>query len=144
MQRVAYDRNNIFAKIIRGEAPSVVVYQDDDVMAFMDVFPQTAGHVLVISRKSEAITFMDMEPAILQALIAVTQRVAQAVDKALNPDGVMLMQLSGAAAGMTVGHLHFHIIPRYEGIALKGHAHGQMADVAVLKEQAAAIAAALA
>ncbi|WP_439816483.1 HIT family protein [Zavarzinia sp. CC-PAN008] len=143
MQRVAYDRNNIFGKIIRGEAPSVVVYQDDDVLSFMDVFPQAPGHTLVIAKRSQAITLLEIEPELLQKLIAATQRIAQAVDRALNPDGIMLMQLSGAAAGMTVGHLHFHIIPRWDGKAIKGHAHGQMADLAELKDQAARIAAQL-
>ena len=137
-----YDDGNIFAKIVRGEMPSVKVYEDDQVLAFMDVFPQSKGHVLVISKTAKARNILDVDPGTLAMLTSATQAVAQAVVKALNPDGVMVSQFNGAPAGQTVFHLHFHVIPRWEGAPLGRHAEG-MADVEELKGLAAKISAAL-
>ena len=139
----AYDPSNIFARILRGEIPAVKVWEDDAVLAFMDVFPQSEGHVLVISKTSQARTLLEVEPEALTALAAATQRTARAVEKALSPDGVSIMQFNGEAGGQTVFHLHFHVIPRWTGREMKGHAHGAMADVEILKATAAKIAAAL-
>jgi histidine triad (HIT) family protein len=136
----AYDPNNIFAKILRGEAPAARVFEDDDTLAFMDVFPQGRGHVLVIHKRSTARNMLDVEPAALQAVMATTRRIARAAHKALNPDGVMVAQLNGAAAGQTVFHLHVHVIPRWDGVAMGRHAGGQMADMGELKTLAEAIA----
>ena len=139
-----YDPQNIFAKILRGEIPKVTVWEDDAVLAFMDVFPQGQGHVLVISKTSTARNLLEVEPEVLAALAAATQRTARAVEKALSPDGLAIMQFNGEAGGQTVFHLHFHIIPRWTGRELKGHAQGgAMADVEDLKATAAKIAAAL-
>ena len=138
-----YDPSNIFAKILRGEIPKVTVWEDDAVLAFMDVFPQSEGHVLIISKTSTARTLLEIEPEVLAALIAATQRTAKAVTKALSPDGFSIMQFNGEAGGQTVFHLHFHVIPRWTGREMKGHAHGAMADVDILKATAAKIAAAL-
>ena len=138
-----YDPQNIFAKILRGEIPKVTVWEDDAVLVFMDVFPQSEGHVLIISKTSTAPTLLEIEPEVLATLIAATQRTARAVEKALKPDGFSIMQFNGEAGGQTVFHLHFHIIPRWTGRELKGHAQGAMADVEDLKATAAKIAAAL-
>jgi histidine triad (HIT) family protein len=137
-----YDHDNIFAKILRGEIPSARVFEDEHVYAFMDAFPQGKGHTLVIPKQSEARNLLEEEPEKLSQLILGVQRVARAVRAALQPDGVMVFQLNGAPTGQTVFHLHFHIIPRWEGDGPLGrHAGGQMADMDELKALAAQIAA---
>jgi histidine triad (HIT) family protein len=136
-----YDADNIFAKILRGEAPAARVFEDDHVLAFMDVFPQARGHTLVIPKHSSARNLMDEEPQVLSELILGVQRVTRAVRAALKPDGILVSQFNGATAGQTIFHLHFHIIPRWEGVALSRHAGGGMADPAELKVLAEQIAA---
>ena len=138
-----YDPDNIFARILRGEMPSVTVWEDDHVLAFMDVFPQSEGHVLIISKSSSAQTLLDIEPDPLSRLTAAVQRTARAVEKALSPEGFQIMQLNGEAGGQTVFHLHFHIIPRWADRPMKGHGHAPMADTAVLRALADRIAAVL-
>ncbi|MFY8141390.1 MAG: HIT family protein [Caulobacter sp.] len=138
----AYDDGNIFAKIVRGEMPAVKVYEDAEILAFMDVFPQAKGHVLVISKTSKARNLLEAEPKALGRIIGGVQKVARAVKAALKPDGIVVTQFNGAPAGQTVFHLHVHIIPRWEGVALGRHAGG-MADVEELKALAAQISAAL-
>ena len=135
-----YDDGNIFAKILRGEAPSARVFEDHDVLAFMDVFPQSRGHTLVISKHSQARNLLEIEPEPLQKLILGVQRVTRAVRAALTPDGIMVGQFNGTPAGQTVFHLHFHIIPRWAGVALRPHGEGGMADPAELAKLAAQIA----
>ena len=139
----AYDPDNIFAKILRGEIPAVKVWEDDAVLAFMDVFPQSEGHVLVVSKTSSARNLLEIEPEALAALATAVQRTAKAVVKALDPEGFSILQFNGDAGGQTVFHLHFHVIPRWTGRDLKGHGHAPMADVEQLKATAAKIAAAL-
>ena len=139
----AYDDQNIFAKIARGEAPAVKIYEDQDVLAFMDVFPQSRGHCLVVSKASRARNLLEVEPEVLTRLMLEVQRLARAVVAALNPDGLVITQFNGAAAGQTVFHLHVHIIPRWADQPIKGHSHGQMADMAELKALADLIAAKL-
>ena len=138
-----YDPENIFAKILRGEIPSVRVWEDAHVLAFMDVFPQSEGHVLVISKTSTAQTLLEIEADALARLAAAVQRTSRAVEKALRPDGFKIMQLNGAAGGQSVFHLHFHVIPRWSNRRLKEHGHPKMADTAVLRGFADRIAAAL-
>ena len=138
-----YDPANIFARILKGEIPAVKVWEDDDVLAFMDVFPQSEGHVLVISKTSTARTLLEVEPDVLTALAAATRRTARAVEKALKPDGVAIMQFNGEAGGQTVFHLHVHVIPRWSDRELKGHGQAGMADVEELNATAAKIAEAL-
>ena len=138
-----YDPENIFAKILRGGIPAVRVWEDDHVLAFMDVFPQSEGHVLVISKTSTARTLLEIEPDALARLTAAVQRTARAVEKALQPDGFQIMQFNGEAGGQTVFHLHFHIIPRWSDRPMKGHGHAPMADAADLRALADRIAAAL-
>ncbi len=138
-----YDPDNVFAKILRGDIPAVTVWEDDHVLAFMDVFPQSEGHVLVISKTSTARNLLEVEPDVLSRLAAAVQRTARAVERALSPEGFSLMQFNGEAGGQTVFHLHFHIIPRWSDRPLKGHGHAPMADTDALKATAARIAAAL-
>lgn len=138
-----YDPDNIFAKILRGEIPAVKVWEDDHVLAFMDVFPQSEGHVLIVSKTSTARTLLDIEPDALARLIAATQRTARAVVKALDPEGFQIMQFNGEAGGQTVFHLHFHVIPRWSDRPMKGHGHAPMAEPGFLRALADRIAAAL-
>jgi histidine triad (HIT) family protein len=130
-----YDGDNIFAKILRGEMPAAKVYEDDAALAFLDLFPQSRGHTLVLPR-TPARNLFDIEPAALEALITRVQKIAKGVRAALNPDGVTIIQFNGQAAGQSVFHLHFHIIPRWEGQAMKGHGQAGMAD----KDELAALA----
>ena len=136
----AYDENNIFAKIVRGEMPAARVFEDHDTLAFMDVFPQGPGHTLVIHKRSRARNVMDIEPEDLQPLMLTVQRITRAVRSALKPEGIIVTQFNGAPAGQTIFHLHFHIIPRWQAVPLGRHAGGQMADMAELAKQAKQIA----
>ncbi|MEM1087001.1 MAG: HIT family protein [Pseudomonadota bacterium] len=138
-----YDPDNIFAKILRGEMPSVKVFEDDVALAFMDVFPQTEGHTLVIPKGVEVRTLLEMPTDKLGAYMQRVQIVAQAVEAGLEPDGLIITQFNGAPAGQTVFHLHFHIIPKMSGDSLKGHAQGGMADAETLEKVATKIRAAL-
>jgi histidine triad (HIT) family protein len=135
-----YDPDNIFARIARGEAPCAKVFEDADTLAFMDVFPQTRGHALVIHKFSRARNLLEAEPAELAALMTTVQRVTRAVIAALRPDGVRVMQFNGAPAGQTIYHLHFHILPMWTGQTIGRHGAGA-ADAADLAKLAAAIAA---
>lgn len=139
---MAYDDNNVFARILRGEIPAHRVYEDESCLAFMDVMPQTEGHTLVIP-KFPARGLFDLPPEQLTALILATQKVARGVRTAFQPDGLTIMQFNGAAAGQTVFHIHFHILPRYMGRELNTHAR-EVAAGAVLKAHAEKIRAALA
>src|SRR5687767_7404903 len=141
--KAPYDPDNIFAKILRGEIPAVKVWEDDHVLAVMDVFPQSEGHVLLISKTSSARTLLDIEPEALARLTAATQRTARAVQTALDPEGFQILQFNGEAGGQTVFHLHFHIVPRWADRPMKGHGHAPMADAGALRALADRIAAAL-
>ena len=136
-----YDDQNIFAKVIRGEAPAAKVFEDADVLAFMDLFPQSRGHTLVISKTSTARNLLDVEPEALRTLMLGVQRVARGVRAALNPDGVIVTQFNGAPAGQTVFHLHVHIIPRWDNVPMAGHGGSRMADTVELAALAKEIAA---
>jgi histidine triad (HIT) family protein len=139
---MSYDPNNIFAMILRGEAPCHKVYEDDHSLAFMDVMPQVDGHTLVIPKDS-AQDMLSADPEILGRTIQTTQRVATAVKAAFGADGIMIAQLNGAAAGQTVFHLHFHIMPRNDGVDFKMHAR-DMADPELLAAHAERVRSALA
>jgi histidine triad (HIT) family protein len=138
---MSYDSSNIFAKILRGELPCHKVYEDDLALVMMDIFPQSRGHVLVIP-KAASRNLLDADAASLSAVMPLVQRVAKAAQTATGADGVRLAQFNEAAAGQTVFHLHFHIIPMYEGVALGSHGGGK-ADDAELAALAKDIAAAL-
>jgi histidine triad (HIT) family protein len=136
-----YDPGNIFAKIISGEIPAHKVFEDDQVLVMMDIFPQSKGHLLVIP-KAPSRNLLDADPATLAAAMPVVQRLARAVQQALQPDGIRIAQFNEAPAGQSVFHLHFHVIPVYEGVPIGRHGEGK-ADDGELAEQARAIAAAL-
>ena len=138
---MSYDPNNIFAKILRGEIPSHKVYEDEHTLAFMDVMPQADGHTLVIP-KMPARNLLDADPKSLGALMASVQKVANAAKQAFGAEGVLIQQFNEPAAGQTVFHLHFHVLPRREGVPLRPHT-GKMADHGLLAEHAAKIRAAL-
>jgi histidine triad (HIT) family protein len=138
---MAYDPNNIFARILRGEIPCHKVYEDDNTLAFMDIMPQADGHTLVVP-KTPGENIFDLPAEALAAAMRTTQLIAVAVRQAFNPPGLMIAQLNGAPAGQSVFHLHFHVVPRYEGKELRMHA-GEMADPEVLAAHAARIRACL-
>lgn len=120
MAEATYDDGNIFAKILRGEIPCHKVYEDDAVLAFMDVMPQADGHVLVVP-KAASRNILDADPDVLCAMMPRVQKVARAVKAALGADGLTIMQFNEAAGGQTVFHLHMHIIPRWSGVELRQH-----------------------
>lgn len=138
---MAYDHNNIFAKILRGEADAHVVLDEEHCLAFMDLMPQSPGHTLIIPREPAQDIF-DLSTAALGQLVATTQRVARAVKAAFEPPGMMIVQLNGADAGQTVFHIHFHVIPRYPGEGLTLHSRS-VADPSDLRDHAARIRAVL-
>jgi histidine triad (HIT) family protein len=137
----AYDPNNIFAKILRGELPCYKVYEDDKALAFLDIMPRAPGHVLVLP-KAPARNILDVAPDDLAHAVKIAQKIAKVSVDVFGADGVTLQQFSESAGGQVVFHLHVHIIPRREGIALKPPASFKEAPE-VLKEQAAKLAAAL-
>ena len=138
---MAYDTDNIFAKILRGEAPAFKVYEDDHTLAFMDVMPQVDGHTLVIP-KDPAQNIHEADPVILGATIQTVQKVSLAVKQAFEAPGIMVAQLNGPAAGQTVFHLHFHILPRHDGIEFRMHAR-DMEDFDKLEAHAQRVRACL-
>ena len=120
-----YDPQNIFAQIIRGEAPCYKLYEDDDVLAFLDLFPQSYGHALVIPKNSPARNILEVDPDALAKVMRVVQRLTGVIVEELNPDGVQVAQFNGAPAGQTVYHLHFHLIPRWSASRLGAHAQNK-------------------
>jgi len=139
---MSYDQNNIFAKILRGEIPCHKVYEDDVALAFMDVMPQGKGHTLVLP-KAPSRNLLDIDPGTLSALMPRVQKIAIAVKTAFSADGMTLMQFSEPSAGQTVYHIHFHILPRFEGVNLRPHT-GAIEKPEVLADHAAKIRAVLA
>ena len=137
----AYDTNNIFAKILRGEMPATKVYEDEVALAFMDIMPRGDGHVLVIP-KVPARGILDMPPAALGPYMERVQKVAAAVKAGMGADGLTLQQFNETSGGQVVFHIHFHVLPRWEGVALKPHS-GQMEKPEVLAAHAAKIRAAM-
>lgn len=138
----AYEPDNLFAKMLRGDIPAHKVFEDEQVLAIMDIFPQSKGHLLVIPRAGSR-NLLDADPATLSTTMPYVQRLSQAVQKALKPDGIRIMQFNEAPAGQSVFHLHFHIIPVYEGVPVGRHGEGR-ADDTELAELAKAIKAAFA
>ncbi len=136
----AYDDQNIFAKILRDEIPSVRVYEDDDTLCFMDIMPRTDGHCLVIP-KTPCRNVLDASDAQLAAVMATVKKVANAAKTAFDADGITLQQFNETAGGQEVFHLHFHIHPRHEGVAMR--APGKMGDMDAIKAHAEAIRSAL-
>jgi len=133
---MSYDSSNVFARILRGELPSTKVYEDDCTLAFLDIMPSVKGHTLVIPKES-AETILELSSAGASALIIATQRIARSVRKALACDGVMLVQLNGAAAGQSIPHVHFHVLPREHGLDfnLHGRVKADLRDLEVIAAQ---------
>ncbi|WP_156352103.1 HIT family protein [Devosia sp. Leaf64] len=138
---MTYDPTNIFAKILKGELPCHKVYEDDTALVMLDIFPQSKGHTLVIP-KAPSRNLLDADPAALSAVMPLVQRVAKALQTVTKADGIRLAQFNEAPAGQTVFHLHFHLIPAYEGTAFGAHASGR-ADDAELAQLAKDLAAVL-
>ncbi|MDO9624065.1 MAG: HIT family protein [Pseudomonas sp.] len=128
-----YDPQNIFAQIIRGEAPCYKLYEDDDVLAFLDLFPQSFGHTLVIPKRAAARNILDIDADNLCKLIRVAQHLTQVLVDELQPEGVQVAQFNGAPAGQTVFHIHMHLIPRFAGQGMGVHATSK-ADPAELEQ----------
>lgn len=140
MPGTPYEPDNIFARILRGEIPCHAVYEDEHTLAFMDVMPQSEGHTLVIP-KSPSRNLLDADPTTFMWLMPTVQKIARAAKRAFHAHGVQIVQFNEAAAGQTVFHLHFHIIPIYEGVELKHHARdhvdgGQLSHNAELIREA--------
>ena len=138
----SYDTNNLFAKILRGDMPCYKVYEDDKALAFLDIMPRAPGHTLVLP-KAPARNILDVDPDDLTHVIKVTQRIAKAVLKVFGADGVTVQQFNESAGGQVVFHLHVHVIPRKQGVALKPPA-SEKEKPEVLAEQAEKLKAALA
>jgi histidine triad (HIT) family protein len=137
----SYDPNNIFAKILRSELPAHKVYEDDRTFAFLDIMPRAPGHTLVIP-KSNARNILDVSPEDLAYVMQIAQKVARAAVKVFDADGVTIQQFNEPAGGQVVFHLHVHVIPRKEGVALKPPASFKE-EPSVLSDQAVRLAAAL-
>ncbi len=141
MSATAYDPNNVFAKILRGEMPAQKVYETDKVLAFMDIMPRADGHVLVIP-KAAARNILDIHPDDLAELAKATQFVAKGVKRAMAADGVTIQQFNESAGGQVVFHIHVHVLPRWTGVPLRPHT-GAMENSDILAKHAATIRAAL-
>ena len=142
MSQPAYDPDNVFAKILRGELPSHKLYEDADTFAFMDIMPRGDGHCLAIPKRPSR-NILDVDADSLAAVMRTAQKLARAVMKAFSADGVTIQQFNESAGGQVVFHLHVHVIPRFDGVALRPHT-GEMADPVVLAAHADKIRAALA
>ncbi|WP_186389189.1 HIT family protein [Stappia sp. TSB10P1A] len=142
MEAAAYDDQNVFAKILRGELPAQKVYEDDRTLVIMDIMPRGDGHVLVIP-KAPSRNILDIAEDDLNAVMKTVQKMAHAVVRAFDADGTTIQQFSESAGGQVVFHTHIHVIPRFAGVAMRPHT-GEMADQAVLAANADKIRAALA
>lgn len=138
----AYDPDNVFAKILRGDLPSQKVFEDEATIAVMDIMPRSDGHALVIP-KAASRTFLDMAPADIAATYATVQRVARAAKTAFAADGVTIQQFNESAGGQVVFHTHVHVLPRWTGVPLRPHT-GEMTKPEVISAHAAKLKAALA
>lgn len=138
---MAYDDDNIFAKILRGDMPAHKIYEDDRTLAFLDVMPRADGHTLVVPKIS-ARNLLDIEPGDLSELIVSVQKIAKAVVKAMQADGLVIQQFNESAGGQIVFHIHFHILPRWDGVKLRPHT-SEMADPEILAKHAETIRRAL-
>jgi histidine triad (HIT) family protein len=139
---MAYDQNNIFARILRGELPSHKVYEDDKAFAMLDIMPRAPGHTLVLP-KSAARNILDIAPDDLAHVAKVAQKIARAAIRAFGADGITVQQFNEPAGGQVVFHLHVHVVPRHDGVAMKPPA-SHKEDPKVLEEHAAKLRAALA
>ncbi|MBZ8132364.1 HIT family protein [Afifella sp. IM 167] len=141
MSQAAYDNDNVFAKILRGEMPAVKLYEDEATLSFMDIMPRGDGHLLVIP-KAPSRNLLDIDPKDLAKVMETVQKLGRAAMKAFEADGLTISQFNEAAGGQVIFHTHFHVVPRFDGVALNPPSQ-EMADPQVLKEQAERIKAAL-
>jgi histidine triad (HIT) family protein len=134
-----YDPDNIFAKIIRGEVPCYKVYEDKDVLAFLDLFPQARGHTLVIPKHGTARNILEVDPDTLCILYRTAQKLAKGLVEELKPDGIQVLQMNGGPGGQSVYHIHVHLIPRWPGQPLGIHAQvkGNSEELEALAQQLA-------
>ncbi len=139
---MAYNANNVFAKILSGALPAERVFEDAETLAFMDIMPRCDGHTLVIP-KTPARNMLDASPAQLVACMRTTQLIARAQMNAFGATGITVQQFNEAAGGQVVFHLHYHVMPRHDGVALRPHT-GTMAKTEILSANAAKLRAALA
>lgn len=133
-----YQKDNIFAKIIKGEAPSFKVYEDDATYVMMDIMPESKGHLLVLPKEG-AVNIFDISDEAVTACLKTCKKIAPALMKATKADGLVINQFNNSVAGQTVFHLHFHMVPAYEGVARKAHSRvqGDTEELAALAEQIA-------
>ena len=141
MTAATYDPSNVFAKILRSELPAYKIYEDEDTFAFMDIMPRGDGHCLVIPKQPSR-NILDIDEVSLAAVSRTTKKVAIAAKKAFAADGLTIQQFNETAGGQVVFHLHVHVIPRFEGVALKPHT-GQMEKPEILAANAEKIRAEL-
>lgn len=137
----SYDDQNVFAKILRGELPCEKLYEDEHTIAIMDIMPKGDGHLLVVP-KAPSRNILDIDTADLGHVMATVQRMARALIKAFDADGITINQFNESAGGQVVFHTHVHVIPRFDGVRLRPHS-GEMEDGAVLKANADKIRSAL-
>lgn len=138
---MSYDNNNVFAKILREELPSERVYEDEQTLVMMDIMPRADGHVLVIP-KAPVRNILDATSEQLASCMATVQRISHALMKAFDASGITIQQFNEAAGGQEVFHLHFHVLPRHEGVRMRPP--GNMGEPEVIKANAEKIRAALA
>ena len=137
----AYDKNNVFAKILRGEFSCYKVYEDEHVLAFLDIMPRVPGHTLVIP-KAPARNILDIKIDDYLHVARATHKIATAAKKAFDADGITVQQFNEPAGGQVVFHLHVHVMPRQEGVSMLPPA-SRKEDVKVLESNATKLAAAL-
>jgi histidine triad (HIT) family protein len=142
MSSAGYDSNNVFAKILRGELPSQMVYEDAETFAFLDIMPRADGHTLVIP-KAPVRNIFDASREHLAAVMRTTQIVSRGVMKAFDAQGITIQQFNEPAGGQVVFHIHFHVLPRWEGVKLRPHT-GQMEKPEILAANAEKLRKALA
>ncbi|HEY6869479.1 MAG TPA: HIT family protein [Novosphingobium sp.] len=136
----SYDPDNVFARILRSELPCHMVYENEDVLAFLDLFPQSEGHTLVIPKRGQARNLLELDEREIAPLFAGAQRVMAALVAELAPVGVQLFQFNGGDGGQSVFHVHVHLVPRWAGQPLGLHAQ-QPGDQAALAALAARLRA---
>lgn len=129
-----YDPHNIFAKVLRGEVPCYRVYENDDVLSFLDLFPQSRGHTLVIPKKEQARNLLELSDAAMEPLFSAVKKVMQAVVDEVEPDGVQMFQFNGGEGSQSVYHLHVHIVPRWPGqiLGMHGQVKGDPTELEIL------------
>lgn len=133
----AYDPENVFARILRDELPSHRIYEDADVLAFLDAYPQAPGHTLIVPKHGQARNFLELDSRAIAPLFSCAQRLMKVMVAELEPVGVQMLQFNGGDGGQSVFHFHIHLVPRWKGQSLGLHAQtpGDPAELAKLAER---------